>query len=59
MTHPYIKYENHEAWKNIEKSIKDLIENGDIECNTPTEYIVGYIIECLDKENFLSNPKEN
>lgn len=35
MKHPYTQYEMSRTWKNIDKSVKDLIENSDIECNIP------------------------
>ncbi len=43
MSSPYKKYENTDLWKLIDKSIRDLVGNNDIELLTKNEYIVGYL----------------
>ena len=43
MQHPYKNYEQSKAWNVINKLIKDLVDNNDIELQTPIEYVVGYI----------------
>lgn len=43
MRHPYMEYESSELWEMIKSSIEELVENNDIELQTPIEYVVGYI----------------
>lgn len=43
MQHPYIKYEQDKIWT----VVNDLINNNDIELQTPIEYVVGYICKGL------------
>ena len=43
MQHPYIKYEQDKIWTVVNDLINDLINNNDIELQTPIEYVVGYI----------------
>ena len=43
MQHPYIKYEQDKTWTVVNDLINDLINNNDIELQTPIEYVVGYI----------------
>lgn len=46
--HLYKKYEKTELWKVLEKSLKDLIKNQDIELTTREEYVIGYLCEKID-----------
>ena len=41
--HPYTQNENSEIWRVLEKSIRELIENQDIEITTKEKYVTGYI----------------
>lgn len=50
LKHPYKKYEQTLLWELIEKSIKDLIENKDIELTTNKQYVVGYICKIINKD---------
>lgn len=43
MKHPYKEYESSKFWEIVKSSIEELIENNDIELQTPIEYVVGYI----------------
>lgn len=47
--HPYKKFENSPLWKIVESSIIDLVNNQDLEEKTMREYIVGYIVSCIDQ----------
>ncbi|WP_169744136.1 hypothetical protein [Paenibacillus wynnii] len=51
MNHPYKSFESTVLWSSIEKGIRDLIDNNDLELNTPIEYVVGYLCEALAKNN--------
>jgi len=51
LNHPYKSYENTDLWNTIKKGILDLVENNDLELNTPIEYIVGYLCERLTKNS--------
>lgn len=43
MKHPYKEYESSRFWEIVKSSIEELVENNDIELQTPIEYVVGYI----------------
>ena len=43
MKHPYKEYESSKFWEIVKSSIEELVENNDIELQTPIEYVVGYI----------------
>lgn len=47
MKHPYKEYESSKFWGIIKSSIEELVENNDIELQTPIEYVVGYICKNL------------
>ena len=48
----YDKYKKHCFWKIIDKAIKGLTSNGDMEETTDHYYIVGYLTKCLcEQEN--------
>lgn len=44
---PYAHYQNTEEWAIIERLLKDLITNQDIELKTALEYVIGYIVREL------------
>lgn len=48
LRHPYRGYEGSPTWAVLEKGIRDLVENADIEEKTPRRYIVGYLCKLLD-----------
>ena len=50
MQHPYIKYEQDKTWT----VVNDLINNNDIELQTPIEYVVGYICKSLLDSQVIS-----
>jgi hypothetical protein len=49
MSHPYKKFENTPLWSVVNKGIKDLVENNDIEETTNREYIVGYLCKLISE----------
>lgn len=51
MSHPYSEYEGTESWKRIEKAIRELQNNDDIELTTPIEYVVGYLCKSTSDTN--------
>jgi hypothetical protein len=52
-TRPYDKYHNLKLWKVLEKSIKDLVKNQDLQETTDRYYIIGYLIKNIDKHGLL------
>ena len=54
MQHPYIKYEQDKTWTVVNDLINDLINNNDIELQTPIEYVVGYICKGLLDSRVIS-----
>ena len=54
MQHPYIKYEQDKTWTVVNDLINDLINNNDIEPQTPIEYVVGYICKGLLDSQVIS-----
>ena len=51
MEHPYKDHENSRTWNVINKLIKDLVDNNDIELLTPKEYVIGYLCKGLSKHS--------
>ena len=47
MTHPYTEYESSKLWEIVKSSIEELVENNDVELQTPIEYVVGYICRSI------------
>ncbi|RGK92379.1 hypothetical protein [Prevotella disiens] len=58
MQHPYIKYEQDKTWTVVNDLINDLINNNDIELQTPIEYVVGYICKGLLDSQVISGGGE-
>lgn len=48
-THPYAAHEKDEVWKALDKALKALIKNGDLEERTARTHIVGYLARVLDE----------
>lgn len=44
---PYQEYRQTPIWPEIEKSIKELINNDDLELKTQIDYVIGYITKNL------------
>jgi len=47
--HPYTQYEHSPLWNVINAAIISLAKNQDIKENTAREYIVGYIVKCVNE----------
>ena len=54
MQQPYKKYEQDKTWAIVNNLINDLLDNNDIELQTPIEYVVGYICKGLLDSNNLN-----
>ena len=54
MQHPYKKYEQDKTWGIVNNLINDLLDNNDIELQTPIEYVVGYICKGLYDSQVIS-----
>jgi len=44
---PYTRYQKDEIWRVLEKGIKALVKNGDLEEKTARTHIVGYLTQAL------------
>ncbi len=51
--YPYSKYVGTVVWSVLDRAIVDLVKNQDIEEKTAHEYIVGYLLQELDKNSLL------
>ncbi len=51
MEHPYKEYENTPIWSIVGQAITELVENNDIELQTPIEYVIGYICKKAELAN--------
>lgn len=51
MEHPYKEYENTPIWSIVGQAITELVENHDIELQTPIEYVIGYICKKAELAN--------
>lgn len=43
--HPYHNLESLPLWKVVEKGIRDLNQNGDLDQTTASRYIIGYLVQ--------------
>ena len=56
MTHPYVQYTETPLWRTVEKAIRGLEKNGDVEMTTVPDYVIGYLCKVL-AEGELVTPK--
>ncbi len=49
----YIRYQSEPAWRIIERGIRDLVRNTDLEERTPRQYVVGYLCKLLRESGVL------
>ncbi len=56
--HPYQEFEKHPIWKILNRGIKDLQSNGDLEEKTAREYIVGYLSKLLLESDLIAESPE-
>lgn len=54
---PYIHYQNTEEWAIIARLLEELINNQDIELKTPSEYVIGYLVEKLRNKDLREEIK--
>jgi hypothetical protein len=47
MSTPYNEYKSLKEWKTIEKALKELVKNKDIQVTTQPDYVIGYIVKKL------------
>jgi hypothetical protein len=47
------EFRNHDAWGVVDRAIKDLIENRDLDETTGHELIVDYIVKALAEADLL------
>ena len=51
MPHPYEAYAGTATWSVVDRAIRELAENRDLEETTSHEHIVGYLCKALSAEN--------
>jgi len=47
----YNEYQNTDLWKKLDKILKDLEENSDIEITTKRDLVIGYICKKLQEDS--------
>ncbi len=47
----YEKYMETNIWKVLDRAFSDLVENQDIEERTDRNYLIGYLIKCLEENS--------
>ncbi len=52
--HPYQEFQKHPLWKVLNRGIKDLQANGDLEEKTAREYIVGFLSKLLLESDLIA-----
>ncbi|MBK7034770.1 MAG: hypothetical protein KBF42_01975 [Chitinophagales bacterium] len=57
MQTPYDKYKKLEVWKVLKRTIRGQVKNSDILLTTHEDYVIGFIIEKLDKKQLLKTKK--
>ena len=50
--HPYQDYEDTPVWAVVQKALRDLKKNGDLDLKTAETYVVGYVAKALDEASF-------
>jgi hypothetical protein len=54
LAHPYAAFEDSAIWRIVDKAIRELEENQDIELATARQYVIGLICERLYEELFAA-----
>lgn len=49
----YEAFRSHPAWSALEKALVALAANDDVELRTAKRYVVGYLLDSLDKKHLL------
>ena len=56
---PYAEYHNTEEWVILERLLKELEKNQDIELKTAPEYVIGYLVKKLRNKDLVEKtPKK-
>ena len=55
-THPYENFEGTPMWKAVDRAIKALLRNRDIQLTTHREYVVGYICKQINSRGKINSP---
>jgi len=58
-THPYKKYEAQPLWAVIDRAIRDLSRNGDIQEQTNRAYIVGFLCKQIIESKSNGKTRSN
>jgi hypothetical protein len=53
--HPYSSLENTDVWLTLEKAVKDLVDNNDLQELTDRKHIVGYLAKRLSEAGIAKN----
>ena len=53
--HPHSARERQALWRVVERGVKSLVKNGDIEELTAREYVVGYLTKLLSEAGFIQS----
>ena len=51
-SHPYIAFEEKAIWQALDKALRALVKNGDLNEQTAHEYVVGYLAKSLTEAGF-------
>ena len=54
--HPYKQFEKEQVWRVLDRGIRDLVKNGDLEEKTARTHVVGYLAKLL-KEAGITQAK--
>jgi hypothetical protein len=49
--HPYEELEGTPVWNRVDRAVKALLKNGDLELTTRREYVVGYICQNIGRDS--------
>ena len=52
---PYKDSMTHPAWVVIAKALQELESNSDLELQTPSRYVIGYLLQALEKKSLLTS----
>ena len=50
--HPYREYQGTPLWSVVQKALRDLTNNGDLDLQTAEAYVVGYLVKTIDDASF-------
>lgn len=53
--HPYKAFEGKSLWKQLDRGISELVQNGDLIEKTPREYIIGYLCKLVTDQKKIKD----